>query len=362
MNIAATTGRALGGPLGGVLCDTVGWRWVFYAQVPPTIIGLLLILWKLPNKDVKTAKPEDETTFRQKLARVDVAGAVVLMISIVGFLLVFEFVNKDLPIAYAIISGVVFLISMVLFYFIETRWVKEPIMLIELFTTPTTLTAYLLAGFQMSAQFGLFYAVPIYFQIISGSNVSQAGLRLVPSVVGNATAGLIAGYTISKTGRYKLFTILANFGGWLSYLLVLLRWRGKIHPAEILYIFLGGFASGANQSTTFIHLAAHLDQSEMAIAGTTLYLIQNLFLLVGLQTSTALVHARLRIGLESGLEGVKHKKQVYPLNTIFSGRSLTPLQDYRVSCLKRQVDPDSSLKYPGYRHSSLPRQLELYLR
>ena len=27
VNVVATTGRAVGGPLGGVLADTVGWRW-----------------------------------------------------------------------------------------------------------------------------------------------------------------------------------------------------------------------------------------------------------------------------------------------------------------------------------------------
>lgn len=27
VNIAATTGRSLGGPIGGYLIDTIGWRW-----------------------------------------------------------------------------------------------------------------------------------------------------------------------------------------------------------------------------------------------------------------------------------------------------------------------------------------------
>jgi predicted MFS family arabinose efflux permease len=30
VNIAATTGRSLGGPLGGYLTDTIGWRWYWF--------------------------------------------------------------------------------------------------------------------------------------------------------------------------------------------------------------------------------------------------------------------------------------------------------------------------------------------
>ncbi|KIW77305.1 hypothetical protein Z517_09751 [Fonsecaea pedrosoi CBS 271.37] len=328
VNIAATTGRAAGGPLGGWLCDTIGWRWCFYGQVPPTIVGLLLILWKLPNKTPRTVKPDEEASFKQKLARVDLAGAVTLIITIVSFLLVLEFLNEDLPRVYVVVPAVLFFGFVTLFYLTESRWAKEPILPIELLTSRETLTAYLLAGLQMTAQFSLFYSVPIYFQIVSGSSVGNAGLRLVPAVAGNATAGLLAGFTISRTGRYKLFTLLGNVGGCLGYLMVLLRWRrGAIHPAETLYLFLGGFASGTNQSTTFIHLAASLEPSKMAIAGTTLYLCHNLFLLVGIQFSTALLHFRLRSDLESGLEGVKHKKKIIEsaVSSIKSIRNLPPL-------------------------------------
>lgn len=35
MNIVATTGRSLGGPVGGYLADTIGWRWYvpFQSQI-----------------------------------------------------------------------------------------------------------------------------------------------------------------------------------------------------------------------------------------------------------------------------------------------------------------------------------------
>lgn len=33
MNIAATSGRSLGGPIGGYLTDTVGWRWYVFNKI-----------------------------------------------------------------------------------------------------------------------------------------------------------------------------------------------------------------------------------------------------------------------------------------------------------------------------------------
>jgi predicted MFS family arabinose efflux permease len=297
--------------LGGVLCDTLGWRWCFYAQVPPTFVGLLLILWKLPDKPTKSSNdPEGDSTFKQKFQRVDVLGALTLMITIISFLLTLEFFNQDVPPIYSLFPGLTCLISALLFAHLETHTTKEPILPLSLLTNRDTLTAYLLAAFQMAAQFSLYYSIPIYFQIVTQSSVSEAGVRLSPAVIGNATAGLIAGYTISKIGRYKTFTILGNLVGWASNLLILVRWRGHTHPAETLYLVPGGFASGVTQSTTFIHLAAVLDQSQMAVAGTTLYLVHNLALLVGLQLSTAVLHVRLRSGLDVGLDGVKDKKNV----------------------------------------------------
>lgn len=78
---------------------------------------------------------------------------------------------------------------------------------------------------------------------------------------------------------------------------------------------------GIIQSTTFIHLAASLAESEIAIAGTALYLAQNLFLLIGIQLANAILHLRLRATLSSGLEGINHKSKV---------RLLTPSIETRI--------------------------------
>ena len=154
------------------------------------------------------------------------------------------------------------------------------------------------------------YSVPIYFQIATGASVTVAGAHLVPAVVGNATAGLLSGYIITKTGRYKTLTTIGSAVASLGYLLLIIRWKGQTGWVEGLYIFFGGFGAGTLQSTTFVHLAASLDHSEIAIAGTAHYLAGSIFILTGVQLSQTVVHTRLRVLLSSSLEGYKHKNRV----------------------------------------------------
>ncbi|KPI41291.1 Vacuolar membrane amino acid uptake transporter fnx2 [Cyphellophora attinorum] len=310
VNVAATVGRALGGPVGGWLTDTIGWRWSFFGQCPLTLVGLLLILWKLPKTGISQEEPGEQADFYHKLRRVDFAGAISLAATISSFLLTLDFVANELEWYFILAPGLSFFVFAVAFYAIESRWAKEPVLPLGLITRRDAITPYLIGGFQIAAQFGAFYATPIYFQIAAASTVSQAGLRLVPAVVGNATGGILSGWLISKTGRYKLLTLLASIAASIGYLLMLIRWRGVTNWGESMYIFLGGFGSGIIQSTTFIHLAASLPQSDIAIAGTTLYLAQNLFLLVGIQSATTILHARVRNLLESSLQDGPKKEYI----------------------------------------------------
>ncbi|ERF75699.1 hypothetical protein EPUS_01529 [Endocarpon pusillum Z07020] len=323
VNVAATTGRALGGPVGGWLCDTIGWRWCFYGQVPLAVIGLVLIMWKMPTRQSAMLNVEEQS-LTQKWKRVDVIGAIAMASAISAFLITLDFAAGESSPSHVLVSGFLFLLMATIFCVIEKSWAKEPILPLHLLTTRPALTAYLLAGFQVAAQYGVFYSTPLYYQIVAHSTVAKAGLRLVPAVVGNATAGLLSGWIISRTGRYKPLTILSSAIACLGYTLVTIRWRGSSNWAETLYIFCGGFGSGAIQSTTFIHLAASLDPEDMAIAGTTLYLAQNLFLLIGIQSATTILHAQLKGMLDVLLEGVKRKAEIIEL-AISSVRAIRQL-------------------------------------
>lgn len=258
-----------------------------------------------------SAASKDED-FHGKLKRVDFAGAASLAVLVCSFMLTLDFLPKGFAWYYVLIPGLVSLFAAVVFYIIERRFAQEPILPIELITKRDALTPYLLAGFQNAAQFAAFYGSPIYFQVAASMTVSQAGLRLVPAVVGNATGGLLSGALISRTGRYKWMTIAAMLLSSSGYLLMMLRWRGTERWYESLYISFGGFGSGVLQSTTFVHLAASLPADDIAIAGTTLYLAQNLFLLIGIQIATTVLRSRVIADLDTGLFNEEGKQKVSP--------------------------------------------------
>jgi hypothetical protein len=67
---------------------------------------------------------------------------------------------------------------------------------------------------------------------------------------------------------------------------------------------------GTTQSTTFVHLAASLDRSEVAIAGTTWFLAQSFGSLIGASCATALMNSVLGSTLDHALDYLKEKDVV----------------------------------------------------
>lgn len=146
VNVAATTGRAMGGPVGGWLCDKVGWRWCFYGQVPLTIIGLLLIIWKMPSRTSQSSSPSNKSlpnarielqpqTLTQKFKRIDTLGALALASTISAFLLTLDFAARGSPLLHLLLSAFTTLILATIFTLIEKHWAKEPILPLRLLVT-----------------------------------------------------------------------------------------------------------------------------------------------------------------------------------------------------------------------------------
>lgn len=304
VNLMATVARSMGGPIGGWLAGTVGWRWPFIVQFPIAILGLILVLLKLPEPSAKVdAPPVAEEEKPSGFARVDLMGAGSLVATIIVGMLALDLATKDYPPYIPMIMGIFFILFFCLFIVVEKSYAEEPILPLSLIGRRDVLSAYLVIALQAAAQFGLLYSIPIYFQVAMSESVSRASTRIVPVVVGNALGTVLAGRLISKSKRYKRLMAFANCIGFVGFTLLLLRWHGSTGSIEALYVLLPGVGMGIVQATSFMHLAASVDHDEIAIAGSAWFLAQNVGVLVGASLSTALINSMLRQSLERDLEG-----------------------------------------------------------
>ncbi|KAK7178545.1 hypothetical protein DPSP01_014019 [Paraphaeosphaeria sporulosa] len=314
VNIAATTGRSIGGPLGGWLADTVGWRWSMMGQSPAAAIAIVLIATVLPSHTQSTSDAVG-TTRGSKLARIDFLGSLLTTLTILCFLLPLQIGGDRLPWSHPAILGLLgaAYVFAALFVLVEARFAREPVIPLALFQNKDVVLSALIMMIQGMAQMALMFAIPLYFQVTTGASNTVAGAHLFPAVAGNAVGGLLAGAFIKRTGRYKTITLLAILSACGAYLLLILRWHGHTNWLESLYIIPGGFAMGVAGSTLFISVQASIDSAYSAVAASTLYLAGSAGGVIGMASSSAVLQGSLRLILdrklgEGGFEGLKKMK------------------------------------------------------
>ncbi len=165
VNLASTFGLSLGGPLGGYLAGTIGWRWSFIGQVPIAVLCCLLIRWSL--EAILTTVNRDfvitESVTKSSLLNFDFPGALSLAIAVTSFLVIFD-LKTSLAWSHVLVraSLITGLLSILVFFVVETHTGKRK-PLIPLWLLRTEVGAFCAA--QMLILGGR-YAVCMTFKIV----------------------------------------------------------------------------------------------------------------------------------------------------------------------------------------------------
>src|SRR5690606_22814971 len=147
-----TLSRVLGPVIGGTTPDTIGWRWLFYINIPLGAVTLFL----LPK-----VSPRNE---RQK-AKIDYLGAATSAIGGICLLLSVEMINLGQAwssplILTGLIVGIVLL---AVFVYIETR-VSDPIIPMHIFRNRTLAATTAIMFMNSIAMFGVILYTPLFAQ------------------------------------------------------------------------------------------------------------------------------------------------------------------------------------------------------
>ncbi len=186
------------GPLvGGLLVDTVGWRWCFYVGLPVAALAFIVLQKTLHLPVVR------------REVHVDYLGAA-LLVGGVSLLLVWvslagnQFAWGSRSSWALVVAGVVVLGAAIA---VEGWFAREPVVPLRLFRDRTTALATAASVLVGVAMFGATVYLSQYFQLARGMTPTRAGLMSVFLVGGLLVSSIVTGRTITRTGRWKRFLV-----------------------------------------------------------------------------------------------------------------------------------------------------------
>lgn len=104
-----------------------------------------------------------------------------------------------------------------------------------------------------------------------------------------------------RTKRYKVVSIIGATICVVSYVLILLRWRGPINVWESLYIFPASFGVGLLNSSQFVGVSTTVERPQLATTVSIFFLSQQMGMMIGASGSGALLQRTFRNSLVRSL-------------------------------------------------------------
>ncbi|MCW2257906.1 EmrB/QacA subfamily drug resistance transporter [Providencia alcalifaciens] len=231
--------------LGGMIIDNLSWRWVFYSNLPFSLLTAALVMLWIKNGE------------HQKRERPDVLGLLMVSVSLLCLLLSFSFYNDYHNIILALVS---FLLSafILVFYIKYARKCPAPILNLQLLKNSNLRSAFI-----------VYYAVPGVFTGVNLLNIfnlqinlhfsaAQTGMFMLLYATGALISMLSGGYLYYQIGKKYLFIIgiaLHSIG------IGLLFWVSSSSDLAILiaaYLLMG---SGGGISANTAQISSLIDFS-----------------------------------------------------------------------------------------------------
>ncbi|MBA1835039.1 MDR family MFS transporter [Corynebacterium wankanglinii] len=281
----------LGPVLGGWFTDGPGWRWALWMNIPLGLLAMTVCAGVLKLRRGSA-----------KGMHFDYVGTTLMVVATTSLILTTTWggTQYDWSSPTIITTCAVALIAAVLFVVVERR-AANPLIPMDLFHNRnmvlTTLAGTVL-GLAMTS--GLAY-LPTYLQMVHQLTPTEAGLMMLPMVVGMLVTGMTVGFIISKTGRYKAYPLVGMLVTTLGlYLFSRLETSTPLTTLGI-YMFIFGFGLGLVMQVLVLIVQNSFPLRHVGTATSTNNFFRQIGSAVGASLSGSLFIHNMRSNLEERL-------------------------------------------------------------
>lgn len=311
--MVVAVGFTLGPVIGGFLTSLLGWRWVFFFNVPLGIIGTV---WAFIQIREIEKMPSNQ--------RFDYLGALTLTGGLFGILMAMSFGglygwNSTTTIAGFLVGAIL----MVLFVYVESR-AKQPLLDLTFFKNRLMGFAYTSTLFNGIANGALTFLLIFYLQGIKSMNPFQAGIMLTPFAIAMMIAAPISGMLSDKHGSRELSSIglLVMAGGLFGFTFI----NVNTSLLEIiLWQMVIGFGSGMFNSPNNNAIMSSVPPNKRGTASGTRVMMNNAGSVVSIAIAFAVTSSgmtpqamqALFAGIQVGSEGIFVDTFIHDLSIAF---------------------------------------------
>ncbi|MDA1001484.1 MAG: DHA2 family efflux MFS transporter permease subunit [bacterium] len=188
---------ALGPVVGGWLTEDYGWPWIFYINIPFSVLGMVLV----------NAYVSDPSYLKRGIRKVDWGGIILLGVGLTGMQIVMERGQEEdwFDSHLIIVSTVVTIVALVAMIIWEMK-VEEPIVDFRLLrNSPLSVTCIISLIFGV-ALFGTTFVLPQFVQNLLEYTAFHAGMVLLPRGIALFLVLPIVGRLYNYTGPRTLVT------------------------------------------------------------------------------------------------------------------------------------------------------------
>jgi EmrB/QacA subfamily drug resistance transporter len=264
---------AVGPFVGGILISTVGWRAVFYINIPIGIVGTIASLFILP--------PQERS---DKKESIDYLGTIFFASGLAFLVLAF---NEVVDLGWSSNTIMVYFLNacilLGLFVMTELR-VKHPLIDLKLFKNSTFLIGNMTGMMSYYVLFAVLFLMPFYFEKVLNFSPALTGGLLTPIPLAMAFVAPFAGHVSDKYGS-RIMTASGMFVSAIA-CFALLFVGTQVHlPLLIGELVLLGVGMGMFTPPNNSAIMGAAPKEKLGLAGGVLNMMRSLGLIFGVDIS-----------------------------------------------------------------------------